>query len=232
MINENKSSYYPEIYSYKQGVCSPYNKLYIMRKKLNYISIIILILISFSCISEKKNNTLISKTESEFNKDFYNEVGACPFEGCAYGEWSTNDKIKIFREPKLESDIVGEIPAEKKFNAINGKIEIVPGIAFKIKEVPTIGYTESEISKIEYDKPIFILHYTGEGFYKINQNNEFSFLQLPSDEKVNEEFKSNYDWIRIEKYPSEFKWWAEIEYLDFKGWILVNDKVVPLDKYG
>ena len=27
MINENKSSYYPEIYPYKKGVYSPYNKL-------------------------------------------------------------------------------------------------------------------------------------------------------------------------------------------------------------
>ena len=27
MINENKSSYYPEIYPYKKGVYSPYNTL-------------------------------------------------------------------------------------------------------------------------------------------------------------------------------------------------------------
>ncbi len=203
-----------------------------MRKKLNYISIIILILISSSCKNE--NKTLNSKTASnaEFDKDFYSEVGACPFEGCTYGEWSTKDKIKIFKEPKLESDIVGNIPAEKRFNALNGKIEIVPGIAYKKTELPSIGYTESETSKIEYKQPIYILHYVGEGFYKVTQNKEFGYLQLPSDEKIFKEYESNYDWIKIEKYPTEFKWWAEIEYLDLKGWILVNDKVVPLDKYG
>ena len=32
MINENKSSYYPEIYPYKKGVYSPYNKLCVIRK--------------------------------------------------------------------------------------------------------------------------------------------------------------------------------------------------------
>jgi len=98
--------------------------------------------------------------------------------------------------------------------------------------LPTIGYTESETSEIDYNHPIYILHYVSEGFYKVNQNNEFNFLQLPSDKKIFNEYKSDYDWIRIEKYPTEFKWWAEIEYLDLKGWILVNDKVVPLDKYG
>ncbi len=45
---------------------------------------------SVSCKNEKKNDTLNSKTESEFNPDFYSEVGACPFEGCLYGEWTTN----------------------------------------------------------------------------------------------------------------------------------------------
>jgi len=203
-----------------------------MRKKLNYISIIVLILISFSCKNEKKNNILISKTDSEFDKDFYSEVGACPFEGCTYGEWSTNDNVKIFKEPKLDSDIIGEIPADKKFTAINGKIEIIPGIAFKIKDLPSIGYTDSKTSEIVYNQPIYILHYVGEGFYKINQNNKFGYLQLPSDEKKFNEYKSDYDWIKIEKFPSEFKWWAEIEYMDLKGWILVNDKVRPLDRFG
>lgn len=204
-----------------------------MRKKLSCISIIILVSISFSCKNEKKNKTMISKTESEFDKDFYSEIGACPFEGCAYGEWSTNDKIKIFKEPELESGIIGNIPAEEKFNALNGKIEIVPGIAFKIKEMPST-YTESETSKIEYNQPIYVLHHVGEGFYKVNQNNEFDYLNLPSDEKMFNDLKSVYgwDWIKVEKYPTEFKWWAEIEYLDLKGWILVNDKVVPLDIYS
>jgi hypothetical protein len=206
--------------------------LYIMRKKLNYISIITLILISISCKIEKKKHILNLKTESKFNKDFYSEFGACPFEGCSYGEWSTKGEIKVFKEPNLESDVIGNIPDKKKFNAINGKIEIAPGIAYKVKELPSTGYTESEISKIEYEKPIYVLHYVGEGFYKINQNNKFGFLQLPSNEKAFNEYKSDYDWIKIEKYPTRFKWWAEIEYLDLKGWILVNEKVVPLDKYG
>jgi|TARA_B110000908_G_C10027476_1_gene345812 hypothetical protein len=203
-----------------------------MQEKLNYVLILTLILMSVSCKNEKKNDTLNSKTESEFNTDFYSEVGACPFEGCLYGEWTTIGEIKIFKEPNLESNIVGEIPADKKFNSLNGKIEIVPGIAFKVKDLPTIGYTDSETTEINYNQPIYILHYVGEGFYKVNQNNKFHFLQLPSDKKIFNEYKSDFDWIRIEKYPMEFKWWAEIEYLDLKGWILVNDKVVPLDKYG
>jgi len=31
MINENKSSCYPETETYKQGVCSPYNELYAIK---------------------------------------------------------------------------------------------------------------------------------------------------------------------------------------------------------
>lgn len=32
MVNENKSSCYPEPESYKQGVCSPYNELCVIKK--------------------------------------------------------------------------------------------------------------------------------------------------------------------------------------------------------
>jgi len=78
-----------------------------MPEKLNYILILTLILMSVSCKNEKKNDTLNSKTESEFNPDFYSEVGACPFQGCLYGEWTTIGEIKIFKEPNLESDNVG-----------------------------------------------------------------------------------------------------------------------------
>jgi hypothetical protein len=172
------------------------------------------------------------KELTKFNTLFYSEVGACPFEGCTYGEWSTNDIVKVLKEPKLNSDIIGNIPADTEFNAISGKIEIVPGVAFKVKEIPSIGYTESETSKIEYNQPIYILHYVGEGFNKINQNNEFGFLQIPSDKNMFIEYKSNYDWLKIEKYPTEFKWWAKIEYLDLKGWILVNNSVSPLNRYS
>ena len=35
MINENKSSYYPEIYPYKKGVYSPYNKLATIKNKMS-----------------------------------------------------------------------------------------------------------------------------------------------------------------------------------------------------
>ena len=34
MINENKSSYYPEIYPYKKGVYSPYNKLWAIKMNI------------------------------------------------------------------------------------------------------------------------------------------------------------------------------------------------------
>ena len=37
MINENKSSYYPEPETYKQGVCSPYNELYEIKKDIQHV---------------------------------------------------------------------------------------------------------------------------------------------------------------------------------------------------
>jgi len=94
MINENKSSCYPEIETYKQEVCSPYNELYIMLKKLNYISIFVLILISISCKNEKKNNGLNSNTESELKTDSLN----------GYNELVNPDKRETFTISEYNTD--------------------------------------------------------------------------------------------------------------------------------
>ena len=204
-----------------------------MMKKRNYILIFFLTSISFSCKTQKKNDYLNSKEESEFNTEFYSENGVCPFEGCTYGEWSTLDRVKVFKKPHLESELVGQIPPNKKFTAKDGKIEIKPGIAYKIKDLPSIGYTEDETTEILYDKPIYILHYVGEGYSKVYQNGKYNYLtSTPDNDSIYNLYKPHFDWLKFEKYPTEFKWWVEIEFKEFKGWILMSEKVKPIDRFG
>jgi hypothetical protein len=186
-----------------------------------------MILILPSCQKHKEVNI-----ENDFDKHFYSEIGACPFEGCMYGEWTSNEKISVYKKPKSKSSIVGEIPPKSKFNTINGKIEIVPGIAYKVKALPTIGYLEIDTIDFYYKEPIYVLHYVGEGFSKVYHKQEFKFLEFPASPDIYKKHKSNFDWLRIEKYPTNFKWWVKIEYEDLIGWILVDENVNPADRFG
>ena len=63
----------------------------------------------------------------QFNPDFYSEKGVCPFEGCDYGEWSSTDSIIVYEQPNKQTK-VGSIPKDKKFEAVDGLINISPGI--------------------------------------------------------------------------------------------------------
>ena len=65
-----------------------------MLKKLNYISIFILILISVSCKNEKKNDGLNSSTELELETDSIN----------AYNELANPDKEETFTISEYNTD--------------------------------------------------------------------------------------------------------------------------------
>ena len=92
MINENKSSYYPEIYPYKKGVYSPYNPLPTIRLKIENLelklntkimkktfTILLLALTMIGCSSNDdiadNSITIIGKwtLESQFSSDGINE---------------------------------------------------------------------------------------------------------------------------------------------------------------
>ena len=100
MINENKSSYYPEIYPYKKGVYSPYNTLPNIKKqtimKTNPITLILILCYfnlsaqksttkndsisieikkKYKLINEKqKNYDLVSKLINNLNKEEHSEL--------------------------------------------------------------------------------------------------------------------------------------------------------------
>jgi len=80
MINENKSSYYPEIYPYKKGVYSPYNTLYTIMRNILLI-IFILGNLSFS-VGQNSNVELLN----EYN--FYIE------KNIEMGKWSKKIYLK------------------------------------------------------------------------------------------------------------------------------------------
>ena len=61
MINENISSCYPETEIYKQGVCSPYNELAVIRKRNRYkMKILIKLLLVTVLISCGKDEDILS----------------------------------------------------------------------------------------------------------------------------------------------------------------------------
>ena len=93
--------------------------------------------------------------------------------------------MKIYKEANLKSKIIGKIPSNKKLTAKDGKVEINPGIAYKIKELPLIGYTEDETIEFQYKKPIYILHYIGEGYTKVYHNVKYNYLSSsPSNDSI------------------------------------------------
>lgn len=174
---------------------------------------------------------LLFSQDPGFNTEFYSESGVCPFEGCMFGEWSTKKEVTMYSEPEIKTEI-GQIPKSSKFEALDDKINIVPGIAYKTEELPSIGYTESITDEFSYDEPIYILHYVGEGFNKVYHQGEFNYLQFPRDKEIYDTFQQNYDWLRIERYPKDFEWWVKVKFEDKMGWILVDQNVQPLDRFN
>jgi len=92
----------------------------------------------------------------------YYDYGACPFEGCEYGEWIANENLTILKEMNEASAISFQIQKGERVTAETGVvITTKPGIA-KILRPFKIGKIDTKPGD-----QISILTNRGEGCFKV-----------------------------------------------------------------
>ena len=94
--------------------------------------------------------------------DFFIDVGACPFEGCQYGQWTARQDVVLYAGKDTTSAVVTKVKRGQKVLAITGDVHTIPG---KFKVICDIE--ESPNFKIPKNTIIFVYTYTGEGIFKV-----------------------------------------------------------------
>lgn len=91
------------------------------------------------------------------------DVGACPFEGCHYGDWTTNGVVAVRRSRSVRSPVVVRLVKGEQVTALTGAVVIVRPGRVEFSEPTDLASTDGTISARPGDT-LYLLSHIGEGF--------------------------------------------------------------------
>src|SRR6266849_1074607 len=86
------------------------------------------------------------------------DKGACPFECCTYREWVARTDVTLLDTPSGKR-VVGQIKKGESVLALTGEVHSVPQRVVADRDYPDAG--------VKAGDTIYLLHYVGEGFWKV-----------------------------------------------------------------
>ena len=96
----------------------------------------------------------------------FEDDGACPFEGCAYGEWVANAPVAIRTERRDNAPIIFRLRAGERVVALTGVVVTrKPGLV-QFQEAARLESLGGPI-QVAPGEILYLLTYQGEGFSKV-----------------------------------------------------------------
>jgi hypothetical protein len=165
----------------------------------------------------------------------FTDDGACPFEGCQYGEWTARVQVVARRDANISSPVVFTIRPNEKISALNGRvitrqlgiIKMLKRVVFDEVETSTVPYSTHKV-EVPAGAVLYLLHEEGEGYclYWYNGATHHQDLYAESVHKGNDDFP--WDVISVPKT----EWWVKVKNHDGRiGWIL-NPNFQGMDALG
>ena len=161
------------------------------------------------------SNRVASILNSPIPIPFLSDQGACPFEGCVYGEWTATKAVNIYKDRNTSSAILFSVSRGEKVQALTGVVDTYPGIMELINNYRDPYQFKKEILA---GTILYIYTYLGENCYKTYYKNAFVSLCLPASQ-------SDY---KIVRKPRE-TWWVKVLRNGKVGWSNEADKFTGKD---
>lgn len=125
----------------------------------------------------------------------YIAKGVCPFECCQYRDWTALQAITLYDKPNGKA--IGALKKGEIVKALTGEVHSKPLRVVTAHEHPE--------AKIKPGETIYILHYTGEGFWSVWHNGRVVEVENFSEEGP---------------YPKE-TWWVKLRtHAGIIGWAI------------
>jgi hypothetical protein len=101
----------------------------------------------------------------------FEDLGACPFEGCVYREWTARSLVAVRTERRRGATVMFRLRAGEKVSAITGVVITLKAGRVQFREARTLSSSPRPIH-IEPGQTLYLLTYQGEGFTKAWFNGE------------------------------------------------------------
>jgi hypothetical protein len=166
----------------------------------------------------------------------FTDDGACPFEGCQYGEWTAGARVVARRDANINSPVVFAIQSGEKITTLSGKVitrqlgivKMLKRVVFDEVETGTVPYTSLKV-EVPAGAVLYLLHEEGEGYslYWYNGATHSQDLYAETVHKGNDDFP----WDVISLPRTE--WWVNVKNHNGRtGWVLNPRDFRGMDALG
>jgi hypothetical protein len=165
----------------------------------------------------------------------YEDIGACPFEGCVYRQWQANAPVEVHAERKSRSAVVFRVAKGEKVQALTGVVVTIKAGRVQYDRPKRLETSSGPID-IQPGQTLFLLTYQGEGFTKAWFNRR---LYAGVDISAITWADGQCGWgdrnkcIGREVEKSETEWWVQVRNAAGQvGWTLETKKFDNKDAFG
>lgn len=132
--------------------------------------------------------------------------GACPFEGCVYGTWTTSDETTIYAASGDTTSAAFTVPAGTALEASDGFV-LVTRLGEAVAARSTSIYIGPEAERpVAAGDTLWVLDYEGEGSFRVWHNGTLAFSGAGADAAAPGE-----DGPALRRVTEpETQWWARV----------------------
>jgi hypothetical protein len=95
----------------------------------------------------------------------YEDAGACPFEGCAYGEWRANETVVVRRTRSSRAPVAFTILRNETITAVTGIVITTSPGRVRVRQAVDLQSLSGPLH-VDAGETLYLLTYRGEGLTK------------------------------------------------------------------
>jgi hypothetical protein len=139
----------------------------------------------------------------------FEDVGACPSEACAYGEWIARQPVVALRERQRGSRVAFTVFKGGRVTALTGVVVTTRAGRAQFR-VPHEMNSRSGRLRVEPGQTLYLLTYQGEGFTKAWFNGQL-YDQLDASDVFNAACQNDPGRCagRVVE-PPQYEWWVQV----------------------
>src|SRR5258708_29699919 len=162
----------------------------------------------------------------------YKSEGACPFECCTYRTWTVEADTDVLADPRDGSPPVFHVWRGQQVDGITGVV-ITSKLGRAVVRRAVILGADGHTVTLQPGANVFVLHYVGEGYWKLWVRGSIVDQQVPGanagcENDLREPVECA---IEITEHPDAV-WWAKIRSRSRNGWTRELDHFGNIDACG
>lgn len=164
----------------------------------------------------------------------YEDRGACPFECCQYGEWTARDEAVFYKTRSTGARVAFRALKGERVTALTGVVvTLEPGRVVATGDM-SVGGNGGPSVRVRKGAVMYLLHPTGEGFYKIWFRGRIYEAQPETAEEHagRPQRVADLPYIRLLSRPRTVWWIKARDGRGRTGWTRQDDRFDGMDACG